>query len=127
IVDSWSDDVGLFWYMPSGKQRHHTVRICMKYRGIELHPSSDDPAVMTDGELWMREFFLQDGRLLDTHLDYVKSTLGPGKSPGVHLIFVAEKDSLSATEFDKKSRELATRLYAMTLNPDPKAGVPPEK
>lgn len=115
-----SDDIGIFWFMPSGKQRHHTVRICMKYRGIELHPSGEDPAVMTDGELWMREFFLQDGRLLDSHLDYVKATLGPGKSPGVHLIFVAEKDSVSAREFDKRSRALAERLFATTGEQLPK-------
>lgn len=106
------DDVGLFWYMPSGRQRHHTLKICMKYRGIDLHPSGEDANVMTDGELWMREFFIQDGRLLDSHLDYVKSTLGPGKSPGVHLIFVAMKNSMGAKQFDSTAQELADRVSA---------------
>ncbi len=119
-----SEDIGLFWYMPSGKQRHHTVRICMKYRGIELHPSGEDPSVMTDGELWMREFFIQDGQLLDSHLEYVKNTIGPGKSPGVHLIFVAMKNSITATEFDKASRELAASLYAKTLEPAAQPAIP---
>lgn len=107
-----SDDIGLFWYMPSGRQRHHTLKICMKYRGIDLHPSGQDASVMTDGDLWMREFFIQDGRLLDSHLDYVKSTLGPGKSPGVHLIFVAMKSSMDAKQFDAAAQKLAGQVSA---------------
>ena len=107
-----SDDIGLFWYMPSGRQRHHTVKICMKYRGIDLHPSDENADVMTDGKYWMREFFIQDGHLLDSHLDYVKSTIGPGKSPGVHLIFVAMKDPMSAGDFDRAANTLAARLMA---------------
>ena len=67
---------------------------------------------MTDGKYWMREFFIQDGHLLDSHLDYVKSTIGPGKSPGVHLIFVAMKDPMSAEDFDRSARALAARLMA---------------
>jgi exosortase/archaeosortase family protein len=105
-----SDDIGLFWYMPSGKQRHHTLRICMKYRGIDLRPSGKDGDVMTDGNLWMREFFFEDGKLLDSHIAYVISTLGPGKSAGVHLIFVGTKASMSASEFDTATRDLAARL-----------------
>jgi hypothetical protein len=84
----------------------------MKYRGIDLHPSGEEANVMTDGELWMREFFIQDGRLLDSHLDYVRSTLGPGKSPGVHLIFVAMKNSMGAKQFDATAQKLADRLTA---------------
>jgi exosortase/archaeosortase family protein len=109
-----SDDIGLFWYMPSGRQRHHTLKICMKYRGIDLHPSGEDASVMTDGELWMREFFIQDAQLLDSHLDYVKSTLGPGKSPGVHLIFVAMRSSMDAKQFDAAAQKLAGQVNAPT-------------
>lgn len=105
-----SEDIGLFWYMPSGRQRHHTLRVCMKYRGIDLRPSGEDPDVMTDGDVWMREFFIQDGRLLDTHLAYVRSTMGPGKSPGVHLIFVAMKASMDARAFDEAARQIASGL-----------------
>jgi len=112
-----SEDIGLFWYMPSGAQRHHTLKVCMKYRGIDLKPSGERESVMTDGNLWMREFFIQDGRLLDSHLDYVKSTVGPRKSPGVHLIFVAEKKSLSAQAFDETAESLAARLSGMKTGP----------
>lgn len=107
-----SDDIGLFWYMPSGRQRHHTLRICMKYRGFDLHPSGEDPDVMTDGTHWMREFFIQGGHLLDSHLDYVKSTMGPGKSPGVHLIFIAMKDAMTAERFDADAKKLAGQVNA---------------
>ncbi len=112
-----SEDIGLFWYLPSGSQRHHTLRICMKYRGIDLRPSGEREPVLTDGNLWMREFFIQDGRLLDSHLDYVKSTVGPRKSPGVHLIFVAERKSLPAQAFDEAAGRLATQLCGMKLSP----------
>ncbi len=104
------EDIGLLWYLPSGSQRHHTLKICMKYRGIDLEPSKEDPAVMTDGKLWMREFFLKDGRLIDSHLDYVKSTVGPRESPGVHLIFVSESDTFPAAEFNRRTQALAAGL-----------------
>ena len=84
----------------------------MKYRGFDLHPSGEDAKVMTDGELWMREFFIVDGKLLDSHMAYVLSTIGPGKSAGVHLIFVSMKASMTAQEFEKTTRELADRLVS---------------
>jgi len=114
------DDIGIFWYLPSGKQRHHTLRVCMKYRGLDLRPSDQDEKVMTDQDLWMREFFLVDGNLLDSHLAYVLSTIGPGKSGGVHLIFVTMKDSRPASEFEKETREIAKRL--VSRKPEPPVG-----
>ena len=45
------DNIGPFWYLPSGSQRHHTLKVCMKHRGIELRPASENSTVMTDGEV----------------------------------------------------------------------------
>lgn len=54
-------NVELAWYGPSGDGRHHTLSVCMRYRGSNLKPSGIEPTVLTDGNLWMREFFLEDG------------------------------------------------------------------
>lgn len=103
-------DLGLFWYLPSGSQRHHTLKICMKYRGIELRPAAEGSPVMTDGDLWMREFFLLPGALVSSHSDYVWATLRPGRSSGVHLIAVAPREAMSAGDFAAASARLAERI-----------------
>lgn len=107
-----SSELGLFWYLPSGSQRHHTLKVCMKYRGIDLVPAAEGSAVMTDGEVWMREFFLIPKGMLSSYEQYVWSTLGPGKSPGVHLITVASHEAMTADEFDKQSKQLISEISA---------------
>lgn len=99
-------DMGLFWYLPSGSQRHHTLKVCMKYRGIELQPVATEPQVMTDGEVWMREFFLLPQGLLSSHADYVWATLKPGKTSGIHLIAVASCSDMTEAEFAAASAGL---------------------
>ncbi len=99
-------NMGLFWYLPSGSQRHHTLKVCMKYRGIELQPVATEPRVMTDGEVWMREFFLLPQGLLTSHADYVWATLKPGKTSGIHLIAVASCSDMTEAEFAAASAGL---------------------
>jgi len=108
-----TDQIGLLWYNPSGTHRHHTLKICLKYQGVEIEPLAEEPDVYTDGLHWFREFFLQDGKLIPSHLKYVISTLGPGKAPGVHLIYVANKAAMSAKDFDWTVRKMADDLFAM--------------
>ena len=103
--------ISLVWYNASGASRHHTMQICLKYRGVDLEPSDDDSNVSTDGTHWLREFFLQDGKLIPTHLQYLLSTMKPGSAPGVHLIYVTDSLSMSAKEFDSKTQKMADELY----------------
>jgi len=104
------ETIGLFWYLPSGSQRHHTLKVCMKYRGIELRPASENSAVMTDGEVWMKEFFLLPQGLISSHADYVWATLLPGKTSGVHVIAVASCSDLTASDFATAAAALAQGL-----------------
>lgn len=106
-----TDEIGIIWYDSHGTERHHKLAICLKYRGIELVPSDDVPEVFTDGTHWMKEYFLQGGKLIQNHRDYVLSTLGPGTSAGVHLILVSKKSSLSAADFSAKAEKISRRLY----------------
>lgn len=103
-------DVELLWYGPSGDGRHHTLPVCMRYRGTELKPSRVESSVMTDGKLWMREFFLQRGALLTDYPAYLRHTLLPWSSAGVHIIASAPVDSLSAKAFADSTMELAVQL-----------------
>jgi len=116
------ENIGLFWYLPSGSQRHHTLKVCMKYRGIELRPASKNPAVMTDGEVWMKEFFLLPKGLVSSHADYVWATLRPGKTSGVHLIAVASCKDMTESEFATAAADLARGLPLPTKH----AGLPAE-
>ncbi|MEM6821016.1 MAG: exosortase/archaeosortase family protein [Verrucomicrobiota bacterium] len=91
--------LSLLWYTPQGSDRHHALETCLQYRGIKLEKTAYQ-SVQTDGEHWFREFFLVEGELIDTHLEYLKRTLGFRRSPGVHLIVVSPKRLLSPTQFD---------------------------
>ncbi len=106
-----TDEIGLLWYDSQGSERHHKLAICLKYRGIELTPTADVPEVFTDGTHWMKEYYLQGGKLLQSHRDYVISTLGPGSSAGVHLILVSKSSSMSAADFSTRSGQLSQQLY----------------
>lgn len=104
------DSVRLVWYASQNNDRHHTVQVCLKYRGRDLVPVSGTPSVQSDGRHWLREFFVQDGQLLPSYSDYARRTLAPRSHPGAHLIFIAPMDALTPAEFDLQTRSLATQL-----------------
>lgn len=103
-------NVELDWFGPSGEGRHHTLSVCMRYRGIVLRPSGIEPSVLTDGKVWMREFFLQDGSLLTDYPAYLRRTFLPWTPAGVHLIASTPVDSVSAILFAQSSLQLATQV-----------------
>lgn len=103
-------NLGLIWYDAQGSDRHHTVAVCLKYRGIELK-ASDVTEVKTDGTHWYCEFFIVRDHLLADHKSYVRETLGFRKNPGVHLILIAKNDKFSAEEFAEQAKSVASKLH----------------
>ncbi|GAA5115542.1 exosortase/archaeosortase family protein [Luteolibacter yonseiensis] len=109
-----NDKIGLLWYDSVGTERHHKLEICLKYRGVELTRSKDVADVFDDGKNhWMKEYYLQNGKLIQSHQEYVISTLGPGTSAGVHLILITDQSSMSAKEFSEEAGKISSRLYEM--------------
>ena len=106
--------IGLACYTAPGRDRHHTVKVCLKYRGIDLAPSKDDDTVMTEGRHWYREFFLQNDELLAGYSAYLKSTFRPRADPGVHLIFVAPCEGFTPAEFAAACARLAEDLHRLS-------------
>lgn len=106
-----SGNIGLACYPAPGSDRHHTVKVCLKYRGVDLRPSEECGSVMTDGDHWYREFFLHEDVLLRSYSAYVRKTFRPRADPGVHLIFVAPRERIGAMEFDAACETLAEDLY----------------
>lgn len=104
-------EIGLACYSSASRDRHHTLEVCLKYRGIELSAVEGCPQVMTDGRHWFREFFMQDGRMLADYPAYVRSTFVPWRDPGVHLIFVSANEAHSAAEFNTACELLAQEFY----------------
>ena len=104
------DAIRVVWYAAQNNDRHHSVKVCLKYRGRDLDDVPDEPRVFSDGTNWLREFFIQDGRLLPGYGDYVRATLSARPQPGAHVIFVARQDRISAADFDQRATVLATHL-----------------
>lgn len=114
-VPGQPEGIALACYGAEGKDRHHTVQVCLKYRGTELTPSPEDAAVYSDGKHWLREFFLQDNELLSDYPSYLKSTFRPGSDPGVHLIFIAPMESATPRAFAATSAALAATFHKLCL------------
>lgn len=110
--------MGVLWYGPMSHDRHHTMKVCLKYRGIEIEPVSADSTICSDGQNWLYECFLQDHQLLATYPAYLRSTSTPGSSPGVHVIFIVPQKMMSVEHFEKSCHDLATQLVAqITTSP----------
>lgn len=105
--------VGLACYAAASRDRHHTVQVCLKYRGIEVTHADECPLVLTEGRHWFREFFLQDGQMLPDYAAYVRSTFRPWSDPGVHLIFVSLREKQTAAEFSAECDLLATQFHQL--------------
>lgn len=117
-------NLGLVWYSPQGNSRHHTVKVCLKYRGIEITPVEECPGVYTDGKHWLREFFLHDKALLPGYLEYVKDTFRPWTSPGVHLIFITPSTEMTPVAFNEAATKHADELHKMCSLPLPVEKLP---
>lgn len=108
-----SPHIALVCYAASGRDRHHTVKVCLKFRGTEITEAGEGSPVFTDGRHWLREFFYQDGRLLPDYAAYLRSTFKPWSSPGVHLMFLAPQEKFSPAEFDAQCVRLAAEFQAL--------------
>lgn len=96
-----SPELTLTWNAPSGNGRHHTLSVCLLYRGRKIHDVPQFSRVQTDDELWFSEAFLMpDGKLLD-YDGYLRETLIPFRSAGVHLIAAAPRKAMTADAFDQ--------------------------
>jgi exosortase/archaeosortase family protein len=107
-----SPEIELAWFGPYGEGRHHTLPVCMRYRGVILRASGEE-GVMTDGGRWMKEFFLHDGSLLGDYPSYLRRTSLPFSSPGVHVIASAPSASMSARSFGDAVGRLALELHRL--------------
>ena len=99
------------WISPQQGGRHHTLRVCMAYRGEHLHGIEEAPSVLTDGHVWRSEFFLVKGRLLENYREYLLHSFIPGSGAGVHLIFSVNASTMAVRDFESKARDLAHQVH----------------
>lgn len=100
------------WFNPQGGGRHHTLAVCMRYRGIELKPVAGRSAVLTDGKHWMREFFVVRSDLVSSYGAYLLRTILPFTPTGAHLIVSAPQGAMDAAAFEDAAAALAKRAVA---------------
>jgi hypothetical protein len=104
-------DIRMYWYSAFGDGRHHSLTSCMRFRGLILEPVTGQEEVMTGGNMWMRDFFIHEGKLKSSYGDYLLASFSPFASPGIHVILDAPADSMSAAYFSRASDELAAKLF----------------
>jgi len=106
-------DLSCFWYEPNEGGRHHTLEVCLQYRGIKDGVTRDGELV-TDGEFLYAEFFLLPDGELCSYRTYLARTLLPFSNAGAHLIYMAPREAISAADFLRLSRESAEEIAALT-------------
>lgn len=99
------------WISPQQGGRHHTLSVCMAYRGEHLHHTEEAPTVFTDGRVWRREYFLVKGHLLETYRAYLLHSFLPGSGAGVHLIFSVNAGAMPVRDFESQARLLAHQVH----------------
>lgn len=117
-----SPHVYLSWVAPSGTGRHHTLPVCMSYRGRKLHNEKNYPNVFRDNEYWLSESFLMpDGELCD-YPGYLRNTLVPFSNPGIHLIASSPIEAMDSDRFNQLSQTYFAKVaasYRRIQNPNP--------
>jgi exosortase/archaeosortase family protein len=103
--------MGAYWFDAQGGGRHHTLSVCMRYRGTTLTPAPGQAEVWTDAEhrFWLREFFLVGGNFY-SYRGYLKQTFYPFAPIGAHLIVFAPKSGISSSDFAKQSLGFPRKL-----------------
>ena len=108
-----SPNVTLTWNAPNGSGRHHTLAVCLLYRGRKIHEEPSCKSVQTDGHLWLSEGFLMPNGELFEYDGYLRETLLPFHPAGIHLIASAPRDSMSAEKFDQIASGYFQRISAL--------------
>lgn len=106
-------DLTMTWNAPSGSGRHHTLSVCLLYRGRKIHEEPSCAGVQTDDQLWMTEAFLMPDGELYPYDAYLRQTLVPFTPAGVHLIAAAPKESMPAANFNEVAHEYFRRIAAL--------------
>lgn len=101
------------WYGSFGDGRHHTLPVCLSYRGVNVSQAKNNSSVMSDGKFWFREFFLQENQLIDSYGKYLLKTIMPNSSAGIHLIISAPVNAMEADEFSRQALKLAKDVYSL--------------
>lgn len=108
-----SNNLNVVWYGPFGDGRHHTLPVCLSYRGVSVSQVNDNSSVMSDGKLWFREFFLHENQLINSYGKYLLKTIIPNSSAGIHLIISAPKKTMKADEFSQQALKLAQNVHSL--------------
>ena len=102
----------LSWVAPSGSGRHHTLPVCMSYRGRTLERDKQQHHVYHDDEHWLMESFLMpDGELCD-YQTYLRRTIIPFSNPGVHLIASSPRSGMDVEQFSQFAQESFAQVAA---------------
>ena len=112
-VPGQSTNISIFWFDAFDQGRHHSLRSCLAYRGIELR-KIDGGVVYTGKGRWMIEYFIHDGKLVNTYSDYLLATFSPFSEPGSHLIFEADSNAISADFFKEESNRIAKNIHQLS-------------
>lgn len=105
-----SPDIVITWHAPTGGGRHHTLPVCLSYRGVKLLEEPSHPGVFKDDTYWYAEVFLMpDGSLYD-YAGYLRRTLAPFTHPGVQIMAMSRRERLDVAEFHADAQALFARL-----------------
>jgi exosortase/archaeosortase family protein len=103
-------DLAVTWQQPRGNDRHHGIRICMKFSGVEMLENDSCPGVVQVGDNWVREFFIVDGKLVEDYRDYLLKTWLPLSSVGVHVVVTGSSQLRSGQEFNSEALAVVSEM-----------------
>lgn len=98
-----------YWFTPQGDGRHHTLKQCLLFRGVQVEESGE-LGVWTDHNHWLTEYFLFKDIRVDDYKSYLTKTFLPFSEVGIHLVIASDQSRLSASDFRLQANALSQRL-----------------
>jgi exosortase/archaeosortase family protein len=104
------NDLDIYLFKSSNNDRHHALVSCMRFKGVTLHENKSTNGVYESEQRYMREFFIIDGKIIDSYHEYIIATLLPFSNSGEHVIFDAPKNMFNAEYFNQQAIRYMTEL-----------------
>jgi exosortase/archaeosortase family protein len=105
------NDIVVYWYGNLTDGRHHSLRTCLRFRGMETESVPGHAEFIQANQKWMREFFIHNNQLLEGYSQYLFSSFSPLSPPGIHIIVQSPSHRIDSDYFHEESERVVNSIF----------------
>lgn len=104
------NSIAMFWYGEPVSGRHHSVRNCLAFKGVQTRPIHGEPGTYCSPQMWIRECYFVGDRRISSYVHYAAVCFPPITSHGIHIVIQAPRSKLGQEYFIRESERLFQTL-----------------